>query len=333
MRGTASITWRRQECLQGKKDERLKSAYWEKKDGLRRWVEEVEQHHCLAWMCSCSSECVCVIEGQRADRHSQPERPRQSQGSFVIWPICSPTLSAEALVTLTNTCKPSGFPTTAKTIVAHCGWRYKERRKTWAGLTTCPYHSCGSMHKVWSFNLTWKSDINTIATVRSLLTRTADQLLQLLNRSSLTLDTLCKKPKKKEKKNIHTETTDVLVQVGLPRLGWPFHLVDTLDDSTWDQLSPSCFFRCWFIRPQTSNFFGLNLPPSNYRKVSWRCITGLTLTKIQVQKWVRLQSQKPDFLWKKHLLNICINFIEQNTMIGRLTDCSGWMLHYSLNYE
>lgn len=134
-------------------------------------------------------------------------------------------------MTLPNTCKPSGFPTTAKTIVAHCGWRYKERRKTRAGLTTCPYDSCGSMHKVWSFNLTWKSDINTIATVRSLLTRTADQLLQLLNRSSLTLDTLCKKTKK-EKKNTNTETTDVLVQVGWPHLGRPFHLVDTLDDST-----------------------------------------------------------------------------------------------------
>lgn len=59
---------------------------------------------------------------------------RDSQrGSFMILPICSPTLSAEALVTLPNTCKPSGFPTTAKTIVAHCGWCYKERRKTLLG--------------------------------------------------------------------------------------------------------------------------------------------------------------------------------------------------------
>lgn len=138
---------------------------------------ETEGHHYLAWMCSRSSECVCVIQGERADRRSQPERPRQSQGSFVISPICSTTLSAEALVTLANTCKPSGFPTTAKTIVVHCGWCYKERRKTRGGLTTCPYDSRGFIHQVWSFNLTWKGDINTVASGCGLLTRTAEQLV------------------------------------------------------------------------------------------------------------------------------------------------------------
>lgn len=182
VRGRASITWRRQECLWGKKDERLKCVYWEKKDGLRRWVEEVERHHCLAWMCSCRSECACVIEGERADRRSQPERLRQSQGSFVISPICSFTLSAEALVTLRNTCRPSGFPATAKAIVAHCGWCNKERRKTRGGLQHVPATHVASSSRsgvsIWLGMVTSTQLLQAVASSSKLL------LLQLFNRSS-----------------------------------------------------------------------------------------------------------------------------------------------------
>lgn len=71
----------------------------------------------------------------------------------------------------------------------------------------------------------------------------------------------------------HRETTAVPVQVGLPHLGRLFHLMDTLDDSLWGQLSVFSFpyvGLCGHNSPLLFWFW-------NYRKVIWWCVTWASI--------------------------------------------------------
>lgn len=278
-RGRASITGRRQACVRGKKDERLKCAEWGKKDGLRKerggWQGAPLSRLGVILQLGM---CWCY-QGAGADHHSRPERRDSQRGSFMISPICSPTLSAEALVTLPNTCKPSGFPTTAKTIVAHCGWCYKERRKTvcvsGGGTPRCPCDTCGFIHKVWSFNLTWNSDMNTVALGEKSTVAASSELLHQRVHSAATLKQrqLSRGPIGKANKQKNRESFSSLLAsswTALP-LGWL-------------QVTP----REFHVATTVLHLFGFNLPPWNEREVSRWCDTRAASDN-NASNWVTLQ--------------------------------------------
>lgn len=245
-------------------------------------------HHCLAWVWSCSSECVGVIRARELITTVGRSAWDSQRGSFMISPICSPTLSAEALVTLPNTCKPSGFPTTAKTIVSHCGWCYKERRKTllggggW-GVPTCPCDSCGFIHKVWSFNWTWNGDIDTVAlgetsTVASSSELFAHQLLHaaatLKQKHLWTRGRIGYFVKKKKTQRNHRCSSSSWLAASWTALPLDGHVGMTpCEVSVLSFLFPMLVY----VATTTLYFFGFNSPPWNYRKVIWWCVTWASI--------------------------------------------------------
>lgn len=134
VREKAFITWWRQPCSPGKKDEHPKWGWREKEDGLRKWRGLLLACHDE---CSTNLECVCVIRGHEI-RYVQ--RGCGACHNFTSWPLTS--LSVEVLVTFPNPRNPSGvsqreFHPLLKQWKAYCGHVLKRKKSI-----KCPHAPC-----------------------------------------------------------------------------------------------------------------------------------------------------------------------------------------------
>lgn len=219
-----------------------------------------------------------------------------SQEPFVIPPICSPTLSAPRL-----------------------RWHYRTRvglldfqpppRQWWpivAGVTKREEKHAAdydvSPRLMWlpstrSGVSIWLGMVTSTPSPRcvALLARAADQVVcaaatfkqtQLWIRDHMGY--FVKKKKKKNTQRNHWCSSSSWFAASWTALPLGGHSGRLLVRSAFCLL----FFRCWFVRPQTSNFllwiYLLEITERSVGDVS----QGLLLTEMQVQNWARLQSQK-----------------------------------------